>query len=94
MAKVPCCVRVACPNGEGGIGETGVCNNWRWVRDVVSPLIGHFLHGRLWVHLAGKIDSRPKGVWTPWRIRDHSYHVHCICGIETRFVGIHNYAIM
>ena len=29
LTVVSCCVRMAYPNGESGIGKAGVCSNWR-----------------------------------------------------------------
>jgi len=79
LAVVSGCVGVSCSNGEEGIGEAGVCNNWRCVRNIVSPLVGHLFFRELWVHKASEIHSGSNEMWTSWRISDHSHCVHGIC---------------
>ena len=50
LAVVTCCVRVSYSNGESGIRQAGVCNNWRCVLKVISPLIRYSLPRWLWVY--------------------------------------------
>jgi len=83
-AVVSCCVRVFYPNGEGGIGQAGVCNNWRCVWNIISPPIGHPLPRWLWVYEAGEVHSRSNGVWTTGRICGHSHHWICM---ESHFIS-------
>ena len=68
LAVVSCCVRVASPNGESGIEQAGVCNNWRCVSNIVPPLICHPLPRWLWVYEAGEVHSGSNEVWTTGRI--------------------------
>ena len=81
LAVVSCCVRVSCSNGEGGIWEAGVGNNYRSVLKctVVSPLEGYASFRRLWVYEAGEIHCRFNEMWTIRRVCDHSHSIHCIC---------------
>ena len=79
LTVVFCCVRMSSSNGESGIWKTSVCNNWRYVRNIISPLIRHPLLRWLWVYEAGEVHSGFNGVWTTWRICDHSHRVHKIC---------------
>ena len=67
-AVVSCYVRVASPNGESSIGQAGVCNNWRCVWNIISPLISHPLPRWLWVYEAGEVHSGSNEVWTTGRI--------------------------
>ena len=79
LTMVSCCVRMAYSNGESGIGQAGVCNNWRYVWSITSPLIGHSFPRYLWVYKAGEVDSGSDGVWATRRVCDHSHCVHSIC---------------
>ena len=83
---VSCCVRMASPNGESGIGKAGVCNTWRLT--VTSPPIGYSLSRWLWVYEAGEVHSGSHEVWTIGRICDYSHWVHRICR-ESHFIN-HN----
>ena len=83
LAVVFCCVRVASPNGESGIGQAGVCNNWWCVSNIVPPSIGHPLLRWLWVYEAGEVHSGSNGVWTTGRICDYCHWVHRIWGGHT-----------
>ena len=85
-AVVSCCVRVTSSDGESGIGQTVVCSNWRLT--VSCPSICHPLPRWLWVYEAGEVHSGSNGVWTTWRICDHSHHricteSHFLCHIQT-----------
>ena len=86
LTVVSCCARMASCNGESGIGQAAVCNNWRCVRDIISPLIGHTFPRWLWVYEAGEIHDGSNGVWTTGRICDHSHHRICM---ESHFIS-HN----
>ena len=81
MAVVSCCVGVTYPNRCSGIWETGVCNNWRCVYEVVIPLIGHLLFRRLWLYQTSEVYGGSNEMWTTGRICDHRCCIHCICMI-------------
>ena len=83
LTVVSCCVRVSSPNGESGVGQAGVCNNWRCVSDIISPLIGHPLPRWLWVYEAGEVHSGSNEVWATGRIWDHSHLWICT---ESHFI--------